>query len=67
MTIARLAERAADPRPRRAGAATTRRAASSPSSRSARASSIEPQIDVEDVEVALELAARGLGDTIAAW
>jgi DNA-binding transcriptional LysR family regulator len=27
--------------------------------------SIEPQIDVEDVEVALELAARGLGDTIA--
>ncbi|MEA2154744.1 MAG: hypothetical protein QOE11_884 [Solirubrobacteraceae bacterium] len=27
---------------------------------------IEPQIDVEDVEVALELAARGLGDTIAA-
>jgi DNA-binding transcriptional LysR family regulator len=25
---------------------------------------IEPQIDVEDVEVALELAARGLGDTI---
>ncbi|MBW3652562.1 MAG: LysR family transcriptional regulator [Actinobacteria bacterium] len=26
---------------------------------------IEPQIDVEDVEVALELAARGLGDTIA--
>jgi len=27
--------------------------------------SIEPQIDVEDVEVALELAVRGLGDTIA--
>jgi len=27
--------------------------------------SIEPQIDVEDVEVALELAGRGLGDTIA--
>ena len=27
--------------------------------------SIEPQIDVEDVEVALELAARGMGDTIA--
>ncbi len=26
---------------------------------------IVPQIDVEDVEVALELAARGLGDTIA--
>jgi DNA-binding transcriptional LysR family regulator len=26
---------------------------------------IEPQIDVEDAEVALELAARGLGDTIA--
>ena len=26
---------------------------------------IEPQIDVEDVEVALALAARGLGDTIA--
>jgi DNA-binding transcriptional LysR family regulator len=26
---------------------------------------IEPQIDVEDVEVALELTARGLGDTIA--
>ncbi len=26
---------------------------------------LEPQIDVEDVEVALELAARGLGDTIA--
>lgn len=26
---------------------------------------IEPQIDVEDVEIALELAARGLGDTIA--
>jgi DNA-binding transcriptional LysR family regulator len=26
---------------------------------------IEPQIDVEDVEVALELAARGMGDTIA--
>ena len=26
---------------------------------------IEPQIDVEDIEVALELAARGLGDTIA--
>jgi len=26
---------------------------------------IEPQIDVEDMEVALELAARGLGDTIA--
>jgi DNA-binding transcriptional LysR family regulator len=26
---------------------------------------IEPQIDVEDVEVALELAGRGLGDTIA--
>jgi len=26
---------------------------------------IDPQIDVEDVEVALELAARGLGDTIA--
>ena len=26
---------------------------------------IEPQIDVEDVEVALELVARGLGDTIA--
>ena len=26
---------------------------------------IEPQIDVEDVEVALELAARGLGDAIA--
>jgi DNA-binding transcriptional LysR family regulator len=28
--------------------------------------SIEPQIDVEDVEVALELAGRGLGDTIVA-
>lgn len=28
--------------------------------------SIEPQIDVEDVEVALDLAARGLGDTITA-
>ena len=27
--------------------------------------SIEPQIDVEDVEAALELAARGLGDTLA--
>ena len=27
--------------------------------------SIEPQIDVEDVEAALELAARGLGDTMA--
>ena len=27
---------------------------------------IEPQIDVEDVEDALDLAARGLGDTIAA-
>ena len=27
---------------------------------------IEPQIDVEDIEDALELAARGLGDTIAA-
>ena len=27
---------------------------------------IEPQIDVEDVEVALALTARGLGDTIAA-
>jgi DNA-binding transcriptional LysR family regulator len=27
---------------------------------------IEPQIEVEDVEVALELAARGLGDAIAA-
>ncbi len=26
---------------------------------------IEPQIDVEDMEVALELTARGLGDTIA--
>lgn len=26
--------------------------------------SLEPQIDVEDVEAALELAARGLGDTI---
>jgi DNA-binding transcriptional LysR family regulator len=26
---------------------------------------IEPQIDVEDVEVALELTARGMGDTIA--
>jgi len=26
---------------------------------------IDPQIDVEDVEVALELAARGFGDTIA--
>jgi hypothetical protein len=26
---------------------------------------IEPQIDVEDAEVALELTARGLGDTIA--
>jgi DNA-binding transcriptional LysR family regulator len=26
---------------------------------------IEPQIEVEDMEVALELAARGLGDTIA--
>jgi DNA-binding transcriptional LysR family regulator len=26
---------------------------------------IDPQIDVEDVEVALELTARGLGDTIA--
>ena len=26
---------------------------------------IEPQIDVEDAEVALELAARGLGDTIS--
>jgi DNA-binding transcriptional LysR family regulator len=26
---------------------------------------IEPQIDVEDAEVALDLAARGLGDTIA--
>ena len=25
---------------------------------------IEPQIDVEDVEAAIELAARGLGDTI---
>lgn len=25
---------------------------------------IEPQIDVEDIEVALELAARGLGDTL---
>lgn len=28
--------------------------------------SIEPQIDVEDIEAALELAARGLGDTIIA-
>ena len=28
--------------------------------------SIEPQIDVEDVEDALQLASRGLGDTIAA-
>lgn len=28
--------------------------------------SIKPQIDVEDVEAAIELAARGLGDTIAA-
>jgi DNA-binding transcriptional LysR family regulator len=28
--------------------------------------SIQPQIDVEDVEAALELAARGLGDTIVA-
>jgi DNA-binding transcriptional LysR family regulator len=28
--------------------------------------SIQPQIDVEDVEAAIELAARGLGDTIAA-
>jgi DNA-binding transcriptional LysR family regulator len=27
---------------------------------------VEPQIDVEDIEVALDLAARGLGDTIAA-
>jgi DNA-binding transcriptional LysR family regulator len=27
---------------------------------------IEPQIDVEDVEAALELAARGMGDTIVA-
>jgi len=27
---------------------------------------IEPQIDVEDVEVALELASRGLGDALAA-
>ncbi|MDP9347372.1 MAG: LysR family transcriptional regulator [Actinomycetota bacterium] len=27
--------------------------------------SIEPQIDVEDVEAALDLAARGLGDTLA--
>jgi DNA-binding transcriptional LysR family regulator len=27
---------------------------------------IEPQIDVEDVEAAIELAARGLGDTIVA-
>ena len=26
--------------------------------------SIQPQIDVEDIEAALELAARGLGDTI---
>jgi DNA-binding transcriptional LysR family regulator len=28
--------------------------------------SIQPQIDVEDIEAALELAARGLGDTIVA-
>jgi DNA-binding transcriptional LysR family regulator len=28
--------------------------------------SIQPQIDVEDVEAAIELAARGLGDTIVA-
>jgi DNA-binding transcriptional LysR family regulator len=28
--------------------------------------SIQPQIDVEDVEAAIELAARGLGDTICA-
>jgi DNA-binding transcriptional LysR family regulator len=28
--------------------------------------SIEPEIDVEDVEVAIELATRGLGDTIVA-
>jgi DNA-binding transcriptional LysR family regulator len=27
---------------------------------------IEPQIDVEDVETAIELAARGLGDTLVA-
>lgn len=27
---------------------------------------VEPQIDVEDAEVALELAGRGLGDTILA-
>ena len=26
--------------------------------------SIQPQIDVEDIEAAIELAARGLGDTI---
>jgi DNA-binding transcriptional LysR family regulator len=28
--------------------------------------SIQPEIDVEDVEAAIELAARGLGDTIVA-
>ena len=64
VTIESLGERAAHPvrrelRRRGPDAPSARRAAPSAS-----ASPIQPQIDVEDIEAAIELAARGLGDTI---
>ena len=66
MTIEELAGSAADP-PRRQ---LRRRRPDAPPAGRARASalgvSIQPEIDVEDVEAAIELAARGLGDTIVA-
>ena len=57
---------AADPLRRELG----HRRPDAPAARGARPAApgvtIEPQIDVEDVEAAIELAARGLGDTIVA-
>ena len=44
----------------------TRCAASSSTARSGRACELEPEIEVEYVATALDFAARGLGDTIAA-
>ena len=49
----------------RAGAPTTRCAASCASARSPPGVKLEPQIEVEYVTAALELAARGLGDTLS--
>ena len=64
ITIEALARGAADPVRRELRAPRTPRAASCAELAQRVGVSIQPQIDVEDIEAALELAARGLGDTI---